>query len=186
LDAEKEKDFACLKYELIFQNLFKFLNKIDRKEYRSKFDLIDQLSNCVDQCLFNNFLDELSGDSSTSANSSEKFDFIWKFCVNICLFSRKCLLEDLNLRNRNEYFTFNTLIVDKIEEILIRLVNKACMIQQPFLFTELWLSVFIGYFQRIFKHSTSGSPGDLKQRRKQRRQLKKQKKLVRHIFLPRT
>ncbi len=173
VDAEKERDFARLKYELIFQNLFKFLNKIDRKEYRTKFDLIDQLSNCVDQCLFNNFLDELN---SNELSSNERFDFIWKFCVSICLFSRKCLLEDLNLRNRNEYFTFNTLIVDKIEEILIRLVNKACMIQQPFVFTEIWLNVFIVYFQKIFEHSTAGSPSDLKSRRKRRKQLKKQNK----------
>ena len=167
-DEDKEPNLAHLKYELIIRSLFRFLNKSDRREYRTKFDLIDQLSVGVDQWLFGSLLDEWNVASSSSSwnENGHKFESVWKFCSHICLFSKKCLLDDLSLRAaRHEYFTFNTLMIDKIEDTLIRLMNRACSINQPFVFTEIWLGVFVAYLHKIFKQSRSSASAAAARRR---------------------
>jgi hypothetical protein len=98
--------------------------------------MIDQLSRCLNKILFKNDASDLV--------------FVQKFVAQICNFSKKCLLDDLNLRAKSEYFAFNILILNKIEEILVELLTNCLSINQPFIFADLWLNICVPYIQKIF------------------------------------
>lgn len=168
---QPKSQFVQLKCDVIFQSLFRFLNKADRRDYQSKLDLIDQLAACVNQGFFVGIIDEF-----VTTSASSRIDFVFKFCATLCDYSKVSLLDNHLLRARHrDYLTFNSLLMDKIEEILTRLVGNVFTQPSPsttpaFVFTEVWTNIFVCYFKRIFKHQTTGIKED--------RDSKSRKKLV--------
>lgn len=128
--ASLDKTEIASKIEIIFKNVFVLLenNKRplagsnDRPIKLTKFDLIDQLAVSLNDYI-----------STRMFDAESDFQFIWQFCFYLCSFSRRFLLDESNLRKKNDYFTFNNLIVDKIEEYLIKIMSKF-RLNQPWSF----------------------------------------------------
>ena len=79
------------------------------------------------------------------------------------MFSKRFLLQESSLRKQHEYFTFNSLIIDKLEDFLIKLIEKLSYspsldIDEPkpyslysIFIIEIWLNIFVDYFVTICK-----------------------------------
>ncbi|CAF0784780.1 unnamed protein product [Brachionus calyciflorus] len=146
--------------EQILKNLFYFLNKSQFKINlkTNKMDLIDSLAKKAYDILF---------------NKMSNFDHIWQLGSNLCLFSKRFLVDEPKFRIQNEYFSFNYLILDKLEDFLGKLMSKEISI----FFTDLWLNVFLNYFQKIFSKCCSVNQIPLNQDLKKKSFFKLRKKI---------
>lgn len=133
----------CKQNYQIIQSIFYFLNKskITSNIISNRIDLIDYLANKAYDCIFNKLFVKLL------ENNDSCFDHVWKLCSFICQFSKRFLTEEPKLRIQHDYFSFNFLIIDKLEDLLTRL-----MAEKDFLifFTDIWLNVFLAYFEKVF------------------------------------
>ncbi|RNA11996.1 hypothetical protein BpHYR1_022537, partial [Brachionus plicatilis] len=107
--------------------------KIDR------IDLIDCIANKAYDCLFNKLFTKLT------ENKEFFFDHVWKLCLNMCLFSKRFLTDEPKLRTQHEYFSFNFLIIDKLEDLLTRLMANSELF---IFFIDIWLSIYLTYFEK--------------------------------------
>lgn len=178
--ALNNKQFVQQQRLIVFRIVFSFLNKnssIDSIPMLNlnKINLINCLANIINETFI---LFQFSAiESSTCNNIIQKtnaLDLVWQICSYSCEFSKK-MLFDMNLKKYNEYFTFNNIIIDKIDELLVKLVkNISCDVilrpsTPPFLFTEknttlnllsnfvneIWLNVFLVYFSKIFSNCSN-------------------------------
>ena len=187
LDSDElncNKQFLQQQRLIVFKILFLFLNKNASKDSislinLSKLSLIDCLANNINEYIFDTQFAII--DSRLHAQDSllktDSFQFIWQICSYSCDFSKRMLFE-INLRKQTEYFTFNNLIIDKIEEYLVKLINRYFVrdivktpdqefVMSPFLLSdstctmssfsvytmlvnEIWIHIFIDYFFKIF------------------------------------
>ncbi len=119
--------------KLVYKDFFLFLNKkinyidldIEIKAI-NKLDLISHLAQHIYEHLFDKLLVQIDSFLLNDSRFShlELFDCIWQFAMNLCKFSKRYLLAEVALRQHHQYFTFNNLIIDKIQELLIKLVEK--------------------------------------------------------------
>ncbi len=47
--------------------------------------------------------------------------FIWQYLFHSCEFSKRFLFKN---ESKHEYFAFNNLLIDKIDDILSKIINK--------------------------------------------------------------
>lgn len=142
--------FAKIKYqqEIIVKTLFLFANTNDKlisdctgtknsanKNELSAYyilnltkrELIDALANRISEYL-NDKLFDLIDTYMTNQSSPENdeslldtFDYIWSFVFYSCQFSKRFLLQASTC---HEYYTLNNLIIDKLDDALMKLFEK--------------------------------------------------------------
>lgn len=101
-----------MKIDAVFTNIFFMIENKKYVRQLSKSILIDDLATNVNECLFNRLL----------GGQQQQLVYLWHMSSHMCSASRKYLLNEKSLRH--DYFTFNNLLIDKIEEFLAKLVAK--------------------------------------------------------------
>lgn len=148
-DSTNLVKFAKIKYqqEIIVKTLFLFANANDKlisdcagtknstnkNEFSAyilnltKRELIDALANRISGYL-NDKLFDLIDTYMTKQSSPENdesllgtFDYIWSFVFYSCQFSKRFLLQ---VNTCHEYYTLNNLIIDKLDDALMKLFEK--------------------------------------------------------------
>lgn len=153
--------------EIIIKNIFLFLTQeTSIKQVFNKHELIDILSSRMDFYL----------NEKLFKSIEKNLDNLWIYSAQMCQFSKR-FLQNTSASNRHEHSTFNNLIIDKLDELLTKLIEKfsyspsgvilpcaplpplATRHDQPFCFKpfslfsmfiiELWLNVYLDYFINV-------------------------------------
>ncbi len=177
---DKETDSIEVKIscqqELIIKNLFPFLNNeiylLSKHQIFNKNDLTELIAFKMDYYLN----EKLFKNMAEKPTDHETFDLIWIYSAQMCQFSKR-FLQNKTFQTKHEYLNFNNLIIDKIDELLVKIIDKfsinnnsnvlplaslppvSTRNDQPFSFkpfslysifiTEIWIHIFIDYFQIV-------------------------------------
>jgi hypothetical protein len=194
---------------IVFRTLFLYLNKNSSSDSVSisslnKNNIIECLASNMNENLVYRQFSVLDSNCSITENAflkTEALYFIWRFCLHSCEISKRMLFE-VHLKNQHEYFTFNNLIIDKIDEVLVKLIMKCFstdLIKRPDqeIFTstflspmtktqfhsfstlsvfanEIWINVFTDYFNKVFSKcgSSQKQKSHLKEEEKNKKSCK--------------
>lgn len=161
-------DEIGVKIETVFHNVFHLIgfNKATATAV-SKSTLVDELATNVADCLFNKLFAEPSPASLV---------YLWNMSAHLCATSRRFLLRERPLKG--DYFAFNNLVIDKIEEFVAKIVAKLELAHvmsgaapstsllpnyeltlnyrlakdsiYSVFFLDLWFHVYVAYFRSVF------------------------------------
>ena len=75
----------------------------------------------LNEKLFDQIDGYLQNQSEQDDHLLEAFEHIWSYLFQCCQFSMRFLFQTTS---RHEYFTFNNLIIDKVDDSLMKLLEK--------------------------------------------------------------
>ena len=131
-DLSVNSQFLQQQRATIFKNLFLFVHKnasLDTLTMAnlSVTSLADTMATSIDHYLLDKqfaTIDAYFLSSSSKKQQLDALNFVWQIFAYSCEFSKRFLMSEVSLRKQHEYFTFNYLIIDKIEDFLVKLVGK--------------------------------------------------------------
>jgi hypothetical protein len=184
------KQFIQQQRLIVFRTVFLYLNKNSSSDSISmsslnKNNIIECLASNMNENLVYRQFSVLDSNCLITENAflkTEALYFIWRICLHSCEISKR-MLSEVNLKNQHEYFTLNNLIIDKIDEVLVKLIMKCFstdLIKRPDqeIFTstflspitktqfysfstlsvfanEIWINIFTDYFNKVFSRCGS-------------------------------